>query len=35
MGHIMRLDLLQREIIEGKCRVKEEGEDQNKNYWTG
>ena len=31
MGHIMRVDSLQREIIEGReWRVKEEGEDQGK-----
>jgi len=31
----MRGDSFQREIIEGEWRVKEEEEDQGKNYWTG
>src|SRR6218665_1874276 len=37
MGHIVRGDSLQREIIEGRIEgiIKEEGEDQDKNYWTG
>jgi len=34
MGHIMRGDSLQRKIIE-EWRVKEEGEDLDKNDWTG
>src|SRR6218665_984942 len=37
MGHIMTGDSLQREIIEGGMEwiVNEEGEDQEKHYWTG
>ena len=35
MGHIMRGDSLEREIIKGRMKVKEEGEDQSKNYWSG
>ena len=32
MGHIMRGDSLQREILEGRMEGKREGEDQDKNY---
>src|SRR6218665_1828262 len=35
MGHILRGDSLQREIIEGRMEGKTGRKDQDKNYWTG